>query len=213
MSDQQPAGDKRLKSIEEEIKRIREPLERTLLDIREMLNSAENPFNVLAQAVRSAETHVEQIKPERSAGRPADGEQYSLPQQEVVVQGGERASFRDDYSDSLSYFIQVLTAVDLMTVVVGKDYLLRLINMLAWKKLISKDLVEVVKEALEFLSSIESSPRMNPVHEAQPSITDVLIVLYLIYLLSKNDEAPLTFLLLSSSSSLKMLSKNWGGRQ
>ncbi|MEM2095523.1 MAG: hypothetical protein QXX19_01025 [Candidatus Caldarchaeum sp.] len=210
MSDQQSAGDKRLKSIEEEIKKIREPLEKTLLDIREMLNSAENPFNILAQTVRADEA-LEQRKPEKGAARPTDAEQFSLSKQEVILHEEEEASVRDQ--DSLSYFIQVLTAVDLMNVVVGKDYLLRLVNMLAWKKLISKDLVEVIKEALEFLSSIESSTRMNPVHDAQPSITDVLIVLYLIYLLSKNDESPLTFLLLSASSSLKMLSKNWGGRQ
>ncbi|MEM4352249.1 MAG: hypothetical protein QXV68_01375, partial [Candidatus Caldarchaeum sp.] len=118
MSDQQSAGDKRLRSIEEEIKRIREPLEKTLLDIREMLNSAENPFNILAQTVR-AEEALEQRKPEKSAARPTEAEQFSLSKPGVALHEEEEAGVRDQ--NSLSYFIQVLTAVDLMNVVVGKD--------------------------------------------------------------------------------------------
>ncbi|MDW8360675.1 MAG: hypothetical protein RMK31_08875, partial [Candidatus Caldarchaeum sp.] len=193
----------------------REPLEKTLLEIREMMNAAENPFNLLAQSVRMAENQPDSKgqKTQTAKGEPS-GTRSEIPKNDVIASKAEEFhGFGWEGPENLSYFIQVVAAVDLMTLVVGKDYLLRLVNMLAWKNLISKELVETIKEALEFLSSVETAHGLKGVANTQPSITDVLVVLYIIYHLSKRDEGPLTFLLLSSSSSLNLLSKNWGGRQ
>ncbi|MEM1964861.1 MAG: hypothetical protein QW614_01510 [Candidatus Caldarchaeum sp.] len=213
MGDGQADGDRKLKTLEDEIRRIREPLERTLLDIREMINSTENPFNLLAQSLLQDENWALGKK------APSHGDEEVKAPLEPVTSKKQPANFgKSDEkvqfeAESLKSFIDVLAAVDLMVLIVGKEYLLNLINRLAWKGLISKKLLESIKEAVDFLSSMETVSKLDRVAEGQPTFSDILTVLYILSLLGKEDDSSLTFLLLTSSCNFKFLSKSWGVRQ
>lgn len=198
-------SERKIRQLEEEIRKIREPLERTLLDIREMINMAENPFIHLTQSFAVDDKEPEKIPfqtpvPEKDSGV------------KRVLSNHEASITPKHVANGLDSFISVLAAVDLMVLIVGREYLLSLANMLAWKNLIPKNLLDAIKEALEFLSSLDRGNKVEQVRES-PSFNDILIVLYMISLLVKDRENPLTFLMLTSTGSLKFLNRGWGGRQ
>ncbi|MEM4280738.1 MAG: hypothetical protein QW470_03655 [Candidatus Caldarchaeum sp.] len=213
MSEGQTSNERKLKTIEEEIRRLREPLEKTLLDIREMINSAENPFNFLARSISQQEDPA-------SFGKVESNAEPEVQQVHEASRGKRQAvSFKKISEEevgnieSLESFISVLAAVDLMVLIVGKEYLVNLVNRLAWKGFISKKLLESIKEALEFMSSMEPVSKFDRLADGQPTFNDILVVLYIISLLVKNDDNSLTFMLLTSSGSFKLPGKNWSVRQ
>ncbi|MCS6784715.1 MAG: hypothetical protein RMI43_04445 [Candidatus Caldarchaeum sp.] len=199
--------ERRIKQLEEEIKRIREPLEKTLLDIREMINTAENPFIFLTKSVTSEKPTMEKpVSNEKAAEPPV------VQAQKPVADFTEIPAVSNMGQDELDSFISILAAVDLMVLIVGREYLTNLANMLAWKNLIPKSLLDGIKEALEFLSTVDKNNRVEQVRES-PSFNDILIVLYMFSLLVKDRKNPLTFLLLTSAGNLKFINRSWGGRQ
>lgn len=199
-------GDKRIKKLEEEIRRIREPLEKTLLEISEMMNAAENPFVYLRGAVE--DVVVEENRPKLASDSSA--EEHTKTHQEGGL--AKESVLRQGFNE-LDSFITTLAAVELMVVIIGRDNLINLVNMLAWRNLIPKNLLEGIKEALEFISTMEKDTRIEQAPPHPPSFNDFLIVLYMLSLLVKDRENPITFLLLSSAGNLKFLGKSWGGRQ
>ncbi|MEM4494972.1 MAG: hypothetical protein QXE96_04140 [Candidatus Caldarchaeum sp.] len=201
-------GDKRIKKLEEEIRRIREPLEKTLLEIREMMNMAENPF-IYLKGGDLGEVSSEEVRPKQSADKHAVENNLAIHEKAADKElHGLRQGF-----NGLDSFITTLAAVDLMVVIVGRENLVNLVNMLAWRNLIPRTLLEGIKEALEFISTLEKDTRIEQAPTHPPGFNDLLIVLYMLSLLVKDRENPITFLLLSSAGNLKFLSRNWGGRQ
>jgi len=200
-------ADKRIKKLEEEIRRIREPLEKTLLEIREMMNMAENPFIYLKGEL--GDVSSEETRPKQPVEKPAPEQPIANQERTVAM---ESYSLRQGFN-GLDSFITTLAAVDLMVVIIGRENLINLVNMLAWRNLIPKTMLEGIKEALEFISTLERETRIEQTPPHPPSFNDLLIVLYMLSLLVKDRENPITFLLLSSAGSLKFLSKSWGGRQ
>ncbi|MCS7110248.1 MAG: hypothetical protein NZ956_02105 [Candidatus Caldarchaeum sp.] len=199
--------ERRIKQLEEEIKRIREPLEKTLLDIREMINTAENPFIFLTKSVAPENPVQEKPVADEKAAEPAVAQS-----QKPVANFAEIPAISKPSQEELDSFISILAAVDLMVLIVGREYLTNLANMLAWKNLIPKSLLDGIKEALEFLSTVDKNNRVEQVRES-PSFNDILIVLYMFSLLVKDRKNPLTFLLLTSAGNLKFINRSWGGRQ
>ncbi|HDJ67059.1 MAG TPA: hypothetical protein ENF33_05060 [Nitrososphaeria archaeon] len=45
---EEPSLKKRLEELEEEVRKLKEPLETTLMDVREIISNLENPFNYVA---------------------------------------------------------------------------------------------------------------------------------------------------------------------
>ncbi len=100
-----------------------------------------------------------------------------------------------------------------MIMLVGKDQVQSLVNLLTWKNLLSKDLSENIREALAFLTSPELGLKYEQTARGTPSITDVIVVLYLISRIAKDSDDPLIMLLLFSYEPLKRFLefKRWGG--
>ncbi|MDW8084390.1 MAG: hypothetical protein RMI49_04235 [Candidatus Caldarchaeum sp.] len=198
--------ERRIRQLEEEIKKIREPLEKTLLDIREMINTAENPFLFLTKSIANDESNPNKSYAEKSGSNTPAVEEQQRSISQIDIPALPKAP-----SEGLESFISTLAAVDLMVLIVGREYLTNLANMLAWKNLIPKSLLDGIKEALEFLASVDRG-KVEQVRES-PSFNDILIVLYMLSLLVKDRKNPLTFLLLTSAGNLKFLNRSWGGRQ
>jgi hypothetical protein len=202
------ATDKKLKTLEEEIKRIREPLEKTLLDIREMINSAENPFNFLSR-INLEETATEQKTVSRSKAVSQEATP-ALSKQPEQVEVDKWSNMR-----GIHRFVNVLAGTNLMVTICGREFLLNLLNMLAWKNLISRELVEAVKEALEFLSTLDFT-KVDNLPSTPITFQELLTVLYVLSLLSRDNSDQLTLLVLATKEGFAKILRagsNWGGRQ
>jgi hypothetical protein len=202
------ATDKKLKTLEEEIKRIREPLEKTLLDIREMINSAENPFNFLSR-INLEETATEQKTVSRSKAVSQEATP-ALSKQPEQVEVDKWSNMR-----GIHRFVNVLAGTNPMVTICGREFLLNLLNMLAWKNLISRELVEAVKEALEFLSTLDFT-KIDNLPSTPITFQELLTVLYVLSILSRDNSDQLTLLVLATKEGFAKILRaggNWGGRQ
>ena len=193
-----------MKQLEEEFKKLKDPLEKTLLDVRGLINSVENPFNLIFSDASYSEG--KNVTQRREAFREAGGQNDARARLE-----------REDRSfgsyGSLNRFVNVLTAVNLMILLVGREQLQSLINLLTWKNLLDKELAEIIREAMAFLTSPELglkplSPQRNP-----PAITDIITVMYLISKIARDsDDSFITVLLFAYEPIRRFLElKGWGG--
>jgi len=191
--------EKKIKQLEEAVKSLREPLEKTLLDVRETIGNIENPFAyvsaLLGQKAEGRRTDDSQnaspLGPApRETSTPARGQVPAFSQHPIPETYAPRAP-----TTELSRFLNVIAAANLMMTLVGKEQVLEMVNMLGWKGVITKELADDVKEALEISSKTDLGFHMETVPPQAPGTGSMLVVLYLLSKIAKDDNDPMMLLL------------------
>ncbi|MEN3048480.1 MAG: hypothetical protein ABDH63_06855 [Candidatus Caldarchaeales archaeon] len=139
-----PAQGRKVEQILKEINELKGPIERTLMDVREILAALDNPL-------RSTPAPEEQTaEPDQRKGRP-DGEAVQRPQQRQArpPTGVVREGF-----DTLTF--NVFACTELLTKLLGRWQLERLL--LGMEGEDAEEVRLLVRRALESLSAVEPLP-------------------------------------------------------
>jgi len=195
---------KRLEELEEEVRKLKEPLETTLMDVREIISNLENPFNYVAgilelDKLKRGEKDVREVEERvrREVGRQED---------ERVLQkiGHERAPTRrrigpapSGQSEASSLLASLACACVLLRLL-GSENTLRFLRSRIAKQLAPPDVLEGLSDAVDFLlRNHEEFQGIYFPQVKQISYESLLAAAYVISILgSINDERFFTALLL-----------------
>ena len=218
--------EKRLRQLEEEVRGLKEPLEKTLLEVREILNTLENPFTYITALLREEGTGVLTEAMQNSSfqnkeNKPTSG---NLPEKEHARTQLETwdkeyplnvelaaSSTRRISGTKISRFINVVAAVSLMLNLVGREQLLNIINMASWRGLISKQLADDVKEALELYLRGDLGIQLDSlITRPSSGVGNTLVVLYI---LSRLENDPNDSFMLILMTAFERSSPNQNGQR
>jgi len=207
--------ERRLQQLESEVKGLKEPLEKTLFEVREVLNTLENPFTyisallrdegagALTEALQHASSPNKESKPAAPSNTLEKEDMHSLRglrdearQPEV---GSPAPPVLGGSGSRIGRFINVVAAVSLMLNLVGREQLLNIINIASWRGLISKQLADDVKEAIELYLRGDLGVQLNNlVTRPSNGVGNTLIVLYILSWLEKDPHDTFILILLTA---------------
>ncbi len=130
--------EKRLQELEEEVKRLKEPLESTLMDVRELISNLENPFNYVATllgATYQVDTGRNNSR-QRSRGSTQDREK-PLEEQVRHEDGGG--------------LLGLLACACILLRLLGRENTLKFLSSRLVAQLAPRETIERLMDAVEFL--------------------------------------------------------------
>ena len=200
--------EKKLRQLEEEVKSLREPLEKTLLDVREILGTLENPFTYVSALLGS---NIPELKAQQN--KKPDVEQHKEEEAHQQIEPLKQHHYerpapiqRRTEGRSLGRFLNIMAATNLMIGLVGREQVLNIVNMMAWKGLLPKDIADDVKEALELSARSDFGIQYESLAPKSYGLGNVLVVLYLLSKVAHEEDDPLLLLLLTAFDRLHGLS-------
>jgi hypothetical protein len=186
--------EKRVKILEEEIQKMKEPLEKTLMDVRGLINELENPFEYVTKLIGTLP--VKELKPNNEVGKAEQNLHRQTIQTECAVEGmGQSRAPVGRCNLGVTKFLNVLALTSLMVKLIGHERLLSMLSSTSWRSLIPSDTIIQIIESLEILKRFEEEVQ-NPNSQKTLMIEDGLISAYLLNKLAEGDDDPLFILLL-----------------
>jgi len=203
---------KKFEELEEEVRKLKEPLESTLMDVRELVANLENPFNYASSILGNLE---KENNGEKSLKRE---EEKKLEKAESL---GERFTHRSDRvepaeEESLESFPRVtgsigrrLASQPNSLAVIGCAYMLvrllglntavKFLNSRAARKFASPELLDLLLDAVEFIVGLSMFGEKHGGRGRKSSEELMLTAAYLLSMLSSGaDEKFFTSLILAS---------------
>jgi len=186
--------EKRVKTLEEEIQKMKEPLEKTLMDIRGLINELENPFEYVTKLIGTFP--VKELRPSNGIGKAEQNPHQQMTQAERTLEGTAHSrSPARHCNSSVTKFLNVLVLTSLMVRLIGHERLLSMLSSTSWRSLIPSDVIIQIIESLEILKKFENEAQ-SPNSQKTLMIEDGLISAYLLNKLAEGDDDPLFMLLL-----------------
>jgi len=194
--------EQKLRQLEDEVKSLKEPLEKTLFEVREILNTLENPFTYITALLREeGQSTLEQLQSNNQLSREDKSEKREINDLQQLTSHPSLPSitYSRTTRPKISQFINVVAAVNLMLSLVGRDNLLNIINMASWRGLISKQLAEDVKEAIDLYLRGDLGVQLgNLLPQPTNGIGNTLVVLYILSWLEKDPHDEFILILLTA---------------
>ena len=151
---EEPSLKKRLEELEEEVRKLKEPLETTLMDVREIISNLENPFNYVANILeldklRRSGEDVRDVKERvvREIERPE--EEKAPPKIDY-----RQVSMRQEISPApsgMSNLLASLACACILLRLLGSENTLRFLRSRFVKQLAPPDVLERLSDAVDFL--------------------------------------------------------------
>lgn len=207
------ALEKKVKELEEEVKKMKEPIESTLMDIRQLISELENPFNYIAKLIDLDKIPAEKV----TINREQSGN--------ILQKDLERKSKDDEYDEARvkepreiyreikkidqsclgePYLLNYLSCACILIKLLGHEYTVRFLNSRIVGKIASRDVIDLLLDAVEFLSKyLGSQIYLQP--NVKLSLDSIITAAYIISLLAtKNiDDRFLILLMLGFKESLQ----------
>lgn len=193
--------ERRIKMLEEEIQKMKEPLEKTLMDIRNLINDLENPFVYLTKLI--GEIPEVRLKSEEKSQIPkveqkAKAQELKSSTSHEVAKHNELPSrYISNYciDNNLVRFLNVLAFTSVMSKLLGRENLLSMVNSAAWRAIIPSDVAVQIAEAIDMLKRLENDVCQHAILK-KVSVEDGLVTMYLLSKLISGNDDPLFLLLL-----------------
>lgn len=174
MSEESSFLKKKFEEIEEEVKRLREPLESTLMDVRELISNLENPFNYATKILGVSEVlkkredepgadEAETVAPEEPSPPPT-----LRPSQSSQVLGRRELS--------------TLLCAYLLLRILGREKALSFLNSRHARRLAPIELLESLADSVDLLSSFEAPAKLASGHCSREDL--MLSAAYLVHSLA-----------------------------
>ena len=201
-SDEDLSLKKRLEELEEEVRKLKEPLETTLMDVREIISNLENPFNYVASILeldklRRGEGNVREVKERvtREIKRPENEKPLPEIGHEQISARQQRISPAPSGAPNL---LASLACACILLRLLGSENTLRFLRSRIAKQLAPPDALEGLSDAVDFLlRNHEEFQGIYLPQIRQLSYESLLAAAYVISMLgSMNDERFFTALLL-----------------
>lgn len=157
--------ERRLKELEEEVKKLKEPLESTLMDVRELISNLENPFNYVANLM-DLEKLKEELKEASSKAKVKPGLKESSShhgpplspttakvaepyiQSETDNNGFNPTSRLNSEKRS---FLGVLACACILLKLLGRENTLRFLGSRLVRQLAPGEVIDRLSDAVDFL--------------------------------------------------------------
>ncbi len=198
--------ERRIRMLEEEVQKMKEPLEKTLMDIRGLINELENPFEYVTKLIGTFP--VRELKPDEGVTKPEQKPRQQSPPAEHTIEATPQAhASTERHIGGVMKFLNVLALTSLMVRLIGRERLLSMLSSTFWRALIPSGTIIQIIESLEMLNRFENDVRDSNFQKA-PTIEDGLIAAYLLNRLAEGDDDPLFMLLLLVVNKLQYDSDN-----
>ncbi|MCS7135796.1 MAG: hypothetical protein RMJ14_04400 [Nitrososphaerota archaeon] len=179
--------------LEEEVQKMKEPLERTLMDVRGLINELENPFEYITKLIGTFP--VKELKPINEAIKNEQNLHQQLQTERSVERVAQPYTSTGRCSFGVTKFLNVLALTSLMVKLIGHERLLSMLSSTSWRSLIPPDIIVQIIESLEILKKFEGETHSTNSQKTL-MIEDGLISAYLLNKLVEGDDDPLFILLL-----------------
>jgi len=192
MGDEYGSLRKKFEELEEEVKKLKEPLETTLMDVRELISNLENPFNYATSMLSIGESKKPaEDATEKPVTQGSEYEDRDRGKSEPVFQSRYVKEFRK--SDSLATII----CAYLLLKILGRENAMGFLNSRAARKFSSPQLLESLIDAVEIILNLDSV-RGFPIAKGKKLDEEFMVVAaYLLNMLSSGaDEKFFTLLIL-----------------
>ncbi|MEM0090359.1 MAG: hypothetical protein QXF84_03315 [Nitrososphaerota archaeon] len=186
--------EKRIKVLEEEIQKMKEPLEKTLMDIRGLINGLENPFEYITKLIGTFP--VKELKLSDGTSKAEQNLHQQQPYAERIIEEKTKPyTSAGRYNLGATRFLNVLALTSLMVRFIGHERLLSMLSSASWRSLIPSDTIVQIIESLDMLKKFENEVQ-NQYPQSTLTVEDGLISAYLLNKLAEGDDDPLFILLL-----------------
>ena len=183
MSEEASPLKKKFEELEEEVRKLREPLESTLMDVRELVSNLENPFNYATSilgtdGLRKGSANSAEVEraEEPALEEPVRDLEEHVTDESFQPHPGRRREGRRNLS--------VLLCAYLLLKVLGREKALNFLNSRSARKFAPIDLLELLNDSIELLSSYEVVDGFPP--GGQPAFREdmMLMAIYLVHALA-----------------------------
>jgi len=191
--------ERRLKELEEEVKKLKEPLESTLMDVRELISNLENPFNYVANLM-DLEKLKEELK-EASAAKNKPGLKESSthhgpssspasmsagvshPQSETSNNNLEPVSKLDLEKRG---FLGVLACACILLKLLGRENTLRFLGSRLVRQLAPSEVIDRLSDAVDFLLKHAEPHNLYLPDHASLTYESLLAAAYVVSMMAVN---------------------------
>ncbi|MEM4006323.1 MAG: hypothetical protein QXT92_01505 [Nitrososphaerota archaeon] len=186
------ALEKRIKELEEEVKKMKEPIESTLMDIRQLISELENPFNYIAKLIDLDKIPAEKIAVNKEQTgnilqRDHEWKSRDNEYREVMVRE-PRESYKEIKKTGQGYLVEphllnYLSCACILVKLLGHEYTVRFLNSRIVNKIAPRDVLDSLLDAVEFLSKYLGS-QMYLQSNVKLSLDSIITAAYLVSLLA-----------------------------
>jgi len=196
---------------------MKEPIESTLMDIRQLISELENPFNYIAKLIDLDKIPAEKIAVNKEQTgnilqRDHEWKSRDNEYREVMVRE-PRESYREIKKTGQGYLVEphllnYLSCACILVKLLGHEYTVRFLNSRIVNKIAPRDVLDSLLDAVEFLSKYLGS-QMYLQSNVKLSLDSIITAAYLVSLLATKNIDDRLFILLMLG--LKESLQNYGG--
>ncbi|MEM1583824.1 MAG: hypothetical protein QXF28_02710 [Nitrososphaerota archaeon] len=189
--------EKRLRELEDEVRRMKGPLETTLMDVRQLISELENPFNYVAKIIdlekfqpRQASQEVENVK------KSSKKEVFQEPLQDFEDVGRESigSRFEEPHLGQVN-LLNVLACGSILIKLLGPEHVLKFLNSRIAGQLVPRRLIYSLIDVVDFLLKY-SGGEVYVRSPSRLSLDSTVAAAYIISLLANNRVDDRFFILL-----------------
>ncbi|MCX8192354.1 MAG: hypothetical protein N3G77_00910 [Nitrososphaeria archaeon] len=191
------ALERRLKELEEEVRKMKEPLERTLMDVRQLISNLENPFNYITKIVDLNKIQPKQVLQEVEHLRKREDieEPTKLTKTFERIDKGDVRPKTEVANLEKSNLLNILACASILIKLIGQEYAIKFLNSRIVNQLAPRELIDSIIDAVEFLAKY-SGVELYVQSANQPSLDSVVAAAYIISLLTSSEVDDRFFILL-----------------
>lgn len=189
--------EKRLRELEEEVRKMKEPLETTLMDVRQLISDLENPFNYVAKMVDLDKLQTKQAPREMENTKKTDRIDYvSEPIKDFEEIDREDAGPRfEELQRSQLNLLNILACGSILIKLLGQDHVVKFLNSRIVNQLAPRRLIYSLIDAVDFLLKYAEGG-MYVQSQSQISLDSMVAAAYIVSLLANNRVDDRFFILL-----------------
>ena len=183
MSEEVSPLKKKFEELEEEVRKLREPLESTLMDVRELVSNLENPFNYATNILgidelrkESAESAEVEKAEEVVLEEPVKNLEEHMADEKFQAHSGKHKEGRRNLS--------VLLCAYLLLKILGREKALSFLNSRSARRFAPIDLLELLNDSIELLSSYGAVDEFPPGGQSVFREDMMLMAIYLVHALA-----------------------------
>lgn len=189
--------EKRLRELEEEVRKMKEPLETTLMDVRQLISNLENPFNYITKIIdldRIPSKQVTQEVEDVKKTKKIESLHESIEDFNHVSREDAWAGLGEIHRDQVN-LLNILACGSILIKLLGQDHVIKFLNSKIVNQLAPRKLIYSLMDAVDFLLKY-SGGELYIQSPSQISLDSIVAAAYIVSLLASSKVDDRFFILL-----------------
>lgn len=205
MGDEYGSIRRKFEELEEEVRKLREPLETTLMDVRELISNLENPFNYATNIVSIEELRRQREESEKDLEQLVEGTEQNRCESELFQKRRSSILLPEDAGGKS---LATITCAYLLLKLFGREHAVTFLSSSAARNFAPPQVLESLLDAIKLLLSIEGF-NISKVKAKRLDEESTIAAAYLLNLLSSGADEKFFLILVLL---LKILDQRFGKR-